>query len=206
MLTVGEILRTTREKKNLTLLQVEKHSRIRAKFLNAIEENNWSSFTSKIYITGLIKNYAKFLGLDEDKMLAFFRRDYERAEDTHFKPRISIKSLRPETRTILYIGLFLVFLLFSLYFGYQVKVYITPPQVTVVSPQKTIFRSTSRIHIVGKTEKEATINIFGDRVYQNKEGVFEYDFPIQKGKNELVIEVTGANGKKTVYKKTYVLE
>jgi len=206
MLTVGEILRTTREKKNLTLQQVEKHSRIRAKFLAAIEENNWSSFTSKIYITGLIKNYAKFLDLDENKMLAFFRRDYERLEETHFKKRISTSSLMPETRTVIYIGLAIIFLLFVTYFGYQVKIYLTPPKVTIVSPQKNTFRSTEKIHIIGRTEKEATINIYGDRVYQNKEGVFEYDFPMNKGKNELVVEVTGANGKKTVYKKIYVLE
>lgn len=206
MLTVGEILRTTREKKNLTLQQVENRSRIRAKFLQAIENNNWTSFTSKIYITGLIKNYAKFLGLDENKMLAFFRRDYERLEETHFKQRISTHSLMPETRTILYIGLFIVFLLFSGYFGYQIKIYLTPPKVTLVSPQKNTFRSTDRIHIIGRTENEATINIFGERVYQNKDGVFEYVFPMRKGKNELIIEVTGANGKKTVYKKEYVLE
>ncbi len=206
MLTVGQILRTTREKKNLSLQQVEKHSRIRAKFLQALEENNWSSFSSKIYITGLIKNYSKFLGLDENKMLAFFRRDYERSEETRFRQRISTRSLMPETRTVIYVGLFIVFLLFSVYFGYQIKIYLTPPKVTVVSPQKSTFRSTSRIQVIGRTEKEATISIFGDRVYQNKDGVFEYSFPLKKGKNELVIEVTGANGKKTVYKKTFVLE
>lgn len=206
MLTVGEILRTTREKKNLTLQQVEKHSRIRAKFLQAIEENNWTTFSSKIYITGLIKNYAKFLDLDENKMLAFFRRDYERLDDTHFKKRISTRSLMPETRTVVYIGIFIIFLLFSVYFGYQIKIFLTPPKVTLVSPQKSVFRSTDRIHIIGRTEKEATINIFGDKVYQNKDGVFEYDFPVRKGKNELVIEVTGANGKKSTYKKVYVLE
>jgi cytoskeletal protein RodZ len=159
MLTVGQILRTTREKKNLSLQQVEKHSRIRAKFLQALEENNWSSFSSKIYITGLIKNYSKFLGLDENKMLAFFRRDYERSEETRFRQRISTRSLMPETRTVIYVGLFIVFLLFSVYFGYQIKIYLTPPKVTVVSPQKSTFRSTSRIQVIGRTEKEAMKNI-----------------------------------------------
>ncbi len=206
MLTVGEILRTTREKKNLTLQQVEKSSRIRAKTLQAIEENNWTSFNSKIYITGLIRNYAKFLGLDENKMLAFFRRDYEKLEETRFKQRISTRSLMPETRTLLYVGLFIILFFFSVYFGYQIKVYLTPPKVAIVSPQKTTFRSTNRIQIIGRTEKDASIMIFGDRVYQNKEGVFEYTFPVRKGKNELIIEVTGANGKKSVYTNSYVLE
>ncbi len=206
MLTVGEIFRKNREKKGLTIQQVEKQIRIRAKFLQAVEENNWNSFSSKIYITGIIKNYANFLGLDKDKMHAFFRRDYERSEETQFKQKISTKSLNPQTRTIIYVVLGSIFILFTIYFGYQLKLYLTPPKVSIVSPQRSIFRSTDRIRVIGRTEKEATINIFGDKVYQNSEGVFEYDFPIKKGKNELKIEVIGANGKKTIFKKTYILE
>ncbi len=206
MLTVGEILRKAREKKGLTISQVEKAIRVRAKFLSAIEENNWNSFSSKIYITGIITNYAKFLGLDQGKMQAFFRRDYEKLEESQFKQRISTKSLAPQTRSVIYAAIFFVFLLFSFYFGFQLKIYLRPPTVTIVSPQKNTFRSTDRIHIIGRTEKEASILIFGDHVYQNKDGVFEYDFPLHKGNNELIVEVTGANGKKTVYKKVYILE
>ncbi|MBL0077105.1 MAG: helix-turn-helix domain-containing protein [Rhodocyclaceae bacterium] len=38
MLTVGEILKTAREKKGLTVQDVEKKIRVRSKFLSAIEK------------------------------------------------------------------------------------------------------------------------------------------------------------------------
>ena len=80
MLSVGEILKKQRKKKGLTLLEVEKKIKVRLKFLKAIEDNNWS-FSSKVYISGIIKNYAQFLDLDKDKVLAFFRRDYEKNDE-----------------------------------------------------------------------------------------------------------------------------
>lgn len=203
MLSVGEILKKTREQKGLTLLQIEKEIKIRTKFLQAVEENNWNVFTSKIYVTGMIKNYAQFLGLDETKMLAFFRREYERTEEIRFKKRIASSYLTPQTKKIATIGLIFLFAVFGVYFGYQIKQYLTPPVVMITSPIEGKTGNKEKITIHGKTEKEAVITIFGERVYQNKNGEFIYDFPLKEGKNELIIEVTGANGKKTILKKMF---
>lgn len=204
MLTVGEILRNTREKQNIKLSDVEKQIRVRIKFLDAIENNNWNFFSSKIYITGIIKNYSEYLGLDSKRVLAFFRRDYERKEDVKFKTRISSRYLTPETRRIVLIIITLIILFFALYFGYQLKQFFSPPTLTVLSPQVNTFTIEDRIKVVGKTDKDAAITIFGERVYQDKYGVFTYYFPLKNGKNELTIEIVGANGKKTVVKKTFI--
>lgn len=206
MLSVGEILKKTREKRGYTIAQVEKEIKIRAKFLEDIEANRWQSFSSKIYITGILKNYAKFLGLDQQKIHAFFRRDYERKEDLNFRKQVSPQYLTPTTKRFAFIVLALLCLAFFSYFGYQLKLFLTPPEIAIISPKTNKFRTEQKIRVVGKTEREAVITIFGEKVYQNKEGVFEYDFPLKKGKNELTIEVIGANGKKAVLKKQYVLE
>ena len=93
MLTVGDILRKAREKQNIKLSDVEKQTRVRTKFLESIENNDWNFFSSKIYITGIIKNYSDYLGLDSKKVLAFFRRDYEKQEEVKFKTRVSLRYL-----------------------------------------------------------------------------------------------------------------
>ena len=203
MLSVGEILKKERERQGILLIQVEKNIKVRVRLLKAIEDNNWENFTSKIYITGIIKNYSQFLNLDPQKILAFFRRDYERIEEVKFKKRVSSKYLTSETRNAVFIGLAVLFTVFFVYFGYQLKQYFTPPKVEILLPRQDKFNREDRIKIVGKTDKDVMINIFGDRIYQNKEGIFEYEFPLHSGKNELVIEVTGANGKKTILKKIY---
>ncbi len=205
MLTVGEILKQEREKKGLTLPDIEKDIRVRTKFLKAIEENRWDIFTSKIYIEGLIKNYSGLLGLDTKKMLAFFRREYEKKEVLTFRKSISSKYLTPETKKYLYRLIVLIFLSFFVYFIYQLKLYLSPPKVEIVSPTTSTFKREERVRIIGKTEPEAAVTIFGNRIYQNKNGVFVYDFPLKEGRNELIIEVVGANGKKNVLKKEFFL-
>jgi cytoskeletal protein RodZ len=204
MLSVGELLSKERIRKGLTLKQIEKEIRVREKVLQAVEDNNWEDFSSKIYITGVIKNYAQFLNLDPNKMIIFFRRDYEKKEDIRFKKRVSASYLRPQTKRIIYGSLFLVLLLFSIYFGYQLKIFFSPPIVTIVSPKQSHFNSVNSIKVVGRTDKEANIVIFGEKVYPNKDGVFEYEMSLAQKNNILVIDVTGANGKKTTLKKTFI--
>lgn len=204
MLSVGEILKKTREKKALTLVDIEKELRIREKFLKAIEEDNWNFFSSKIYIEGIIKNYANFLGLDSKKMTAFFRREYEVNEEIKFKKRIASKYLTSETKRFAIIGLILVCLFFLIYFAFQLKNYLSPPKLIIIEPKTTIFKRVDKIKIIGKTDAESAITILGDRVYQDKDGLFHYDLPLKLGKNIFTVELTGANGKKAVIQKEYI--
>lgn len=204
MLSVGGILQKQRINKGLTLHQIEKYTRIRERFLKAIEENDWNFFTSKIYITGIIKNYSRFLDLDEDKMLAFFRREYEKKEVIKFKRKVSSRFLISDSKKYITIFLIGIFVFFIAYFALQLRQYISPPEVVLISPTVSIFKRTDKIRIIGRTEKESTITLFGDRVYQNKEGLFEFDFPLSTKRNELILEVVGANGKKTIFKKEFI--
>jgi hypothetical protein len=206
MNSVGDILRQEREKKGVTLRTIEKEIKVREKVLRELESNNWEAFPSRIYITGIINNYARHLGLDTQRILAIFRRDYERKEDVHFKRSVMARSVTSESKRAIFTVIAGFLLLFSVYFGYQVTQYLTPPKVEIITPLVDRVRSTDHIRIVGKTEKEASITIYGERVYPNREGRFEYLFPVKDGKNELVIEVIGANGKKTTLRKTYIKE
>src|SRR3989338_7916415 len=129
MLTVGKILKSEREKKNLKLEDVEKEIRVRNKYLQAIESDDWSLFSSKVYISGIIRNYAKFLGLNPEKMLAFFRREYARIEDVSFKKRLSAKYITPQTKKIITYAIILMIFAFVYYFGFQVVRFISPPKV-----------------------------------------------------------------------------
>jgi len=207
MLSSGTILSRERKRLGYTLKDIEKQTRIREKFLQALEDNEWEIFSSKIYIVGLIKNYSDFLNLDRDRMIAYFRRDFERREETgKFKRRVESKYFTPETRRVIIGGVIMLFLVFGSYFGYQVYLYLQPPKVELVSPANTIFRSVDRIPIKGLTEKDATIFIFGERVYPDESGNFEYVFPLQKGENTIIIDITGANGKTNKLERKFILE
>jgi transcriptional regulator with XRE-family HTH domain len=206
MLTVGKILKKEREKKGLKLSDIEKSIKVRSKYLSAIEHDDWSLFSSKIYITGIIRNYSKELGIEPEKMITFFRREYAKKEDTGFRKNLTSKYFTPQTVKIIYYLIVLFILLFTYYFGFQVKRYLSPPKIEILSPDKNTFKRQDKIHVIGKTEKEAVIKVFGERVYQNEKGVFSYDLPLKKGENKLKIEIIGANGKRTIIEKTYYLK
>jgi len=201
MLSVGALLKSKREQKKLSLSDVEKAIKVREKFVLALEEDRWDVFTSKIYIAGILKNYSHFLGLDHKKVLAFFRREYERKEDVRFKKSVSRSYFSPDSKKAVWISFSIAILVFTSYFIFQVFQYVRPPQITLLSPVETTFKLEDAVKIVGKTEKEASITVQGERVYQNRDGIFEYMFPLDKQNNELIIDVVGANGKTAELKK-----
>ena len=204
MLSVGTILKKEREKKGLLLIDIEKQIKVREKYLKAIEDEDWSYFSSKIYITGILKNYSRVLNLDHKKVLAFFRRDYEKKEEVKFKSKVTSGYLTSETKKFLKIGLMVLTLFFVLYFVFQLKTYFSPPDITILSPTKINFSVEKSVRIIGKTEKDTSIIIAGERIYQNKDGVFTYEYSLNEGKNKLIINLTGANGKKTTFEKIFI--
>lgn len=206
MLTVGEILKKERERQRINIEEVEKKTKIRKKIINHIEKNDWRVFSSKTYILGVIKNYGRFLGLSEEKLVAFFRRQYEKEEEIKFKKKINKNYFTPQTKTLLKFSILLVIFLFSLYFGYQLKIYFTPPKVVILFPKETKFKRERKVVLVGKTEKEAIVYINNQRVFLRDEAIFETEIPLTKKKNEIIIEVTGANGRKTTIKKIFEKE
>lgn len=206
MLTVGEILQKERLRKNISLADVEKKIRIRSTFLSAIERNDWKQFSSKVYIIGIIRNYASFLGLDSAKVIAFFRRDYERREDeSQFRRKISSGQFLSHRRRSTVIGLSIVSAIFFVYFGYQVFRFIMPPSVRILEPVETQFKRIDTVTVIGVTEREAEVTVLGNRVYQDERGRFQYDFPLKPGKNQLGIVVKGANGKTTRVEREFFL-
>lgn len=203
MLTIGEILKRERIKKNLSLSEIEKKTRIRKKYLQAIEENNWQIFPSKVYIEGIIKNYSITLDLPYKKVIAFFRRDYEGKEEIGFKKKVSKTYLSPESKKI-FTGFIVGFLIIIfVYFGWQLKKFLSPPSITFISPKQTYFVNEDKIEIKAKVEPETAVFIFDQRVYPDSNGYFKYLLPLNKDKNEVIIKLIGANGKSLVIKKTF---
>lgn len=206
MITVGKLLQQQRLKQNITLKKAEEQTRIRQRYLKAIETENWSMFTSRVYITGVIKTYASYLGIDPEKAMAYFRRDYERKEDVTFKKRLPSLQLLPETKKVFFGLLAAVFVFFAFYFGYQFNQYLSPPGIEIVSPEENVFRNRQKVTVIGKTEPESTVRIYNEELFPDNNGFFRYEFPLKKGLNTLQIEVTGPNGKKTVHVEEFMLE
>jgi len=60
-------LKTAREKNSMTLAQVSNKSKIDIKFLEAMEHGDFA-FLPELYVRAFVKNFAKTVGLDENKV------------------------------------------------------------------------------------------------------------------------------------------
>ena len=65
MKDIGNFLRESREARGISLIEVEKDLKIRKKYLQALEEGNIDLIPGKTYIVGYLKNYSKYLDIDE---------------------------------------------------------------------------------------------------------------------------------------------
>jgi cytoskeleton protein RodZ len=74
---VGTVLREARNRRKVELSEVEAATRIRFRFLRAIEDEEWDVLPGGVYTRGFIRTYASFLGLDGDRLVEDYRQSVE---------------------------------------------------------------------------------------------------------------------------------
>ncbi|MCH8815208.1 MAG: helix-turn-helix domain-containing protein [Chloroflexi bacterium] len=72
MTPLGEILRSARQTKGITIEDAERVTRIPKKYLEALEVENYSILPAPVYARGFLRSYAGYLGLDAQELLPFF--------------------------------------------------------------------------------------------------------------------------------------
>ena len=73
MQTIGEKIEETRKRKGISLSEAAEATKIRRDFLLNIESNEYDYDLPEIYKRGFIKNYAKYLKLNPEKVLSQYQ-------------------------------------------------------------------------------------------------------------------------------------
>lgn len=89
--SVGQILRTARAERGIALSEVERVTKIRVKFLLAMEQDHWQELPAPAYARGFLSAYARYLALDEEELVEQYRRDFEKGEWVDPIPRAVIR-------------------------------------------------------------------------------------------------------------------
>jgi cytoskeletal protein RodZ len=61
---IGNTLREARLRRNLDFRQLEQATKIRGRYLRALEEEDFDGLPAETYVRGFLRSYAEFLGLD----------------------------------------------------------------------------------------------------------------------------------------------
>ena len=136
MKTVGQILKEAREKKNISLEEAEKATKIRKKILNALENSDWKNLPSPTFVKGLLKNYGSFLRLDTRNLLAFFRREYEepKSQKSLLVSRIKSSKVRFTPQIITTAAFAIILIAAGMYLFSQYRSFTAAPLLEVTEP------------------------------------------------------------------------
>src|SRR6187549_426754 len=94
MFEIGNSLREARVRQQLELGEVELATKIRARYLRALEEETFEALPAQTYVKGFLRSYADYLGLDgqlyvDEFNSRYVRGEFEEDEEARaFKPRV----------------------------------------------------------------------------------------------------------------------
>ncbi len=74
---IGSVFREARNRRKIDLSEVEAATRIRLRYLRAIENEEWGVLPGGVYTRGFIRTYAAFLGLDGERLADDYRQSVE---------------------------------------------------------------------------------------------------------------------------------
>ncbi len=118
-MNIGATLRDRRKELGKSLEEIESSTKIRSRYLEALEMEEWDIFPGKVYLKGFLRNYSRYLGLDEAEIVNGLPPIYNHEEHTGPLPgKIEIPG-RPRRKVAIILAVIAVFLLFSAQYIYR---------------------------------------------------------------------------------------
>src|SRR6478736_9499747 len=141
--TVPERLYAARRRKGVNLDQAERETKIRGRYLAALERGDYWALPGSVYAKGFLRNYASYLGLDPDDVLSQWRLEVGGARDAPIiaVPRpiaASRKRFTFSTGMLVIVLLAIVVVGFAAYLGVQVLRFAKPPTISVTDPPSAV--------------------------------------------------------------------
>lgn len=198
MRSAGTILKEAREAKKKTLSQVARKTRIKEKFLSALEDSDWGKLPNFTVAQGFARVYAQNVEANPSLVAALLRRDFPQSQGVSYTREIALypSSLwTPKTTIFATILLSLAFLGF--YLGRQYFQFSAPPPLSV-----SVSESESAVGVTGKTSPSATVDVNGRPVLVESDGSFRTEVERQDLINSAVlVQATSRTGKKSTVSK-----
>lgn len=208
MSKLGEQLRAQRERKGITLEQAAGDTRIREKFLKALEDGDYRSLPGPVYTRGFLRNYAEYLDLETDELVMQYHhesgRPAEPMQTRTFKPYRPIARRSLVFRPVIFLPVIVLagVGLFGGYIYYQLTTFATLPRLEISDPARDGLSASAELAVRGVTVPDGriTVNVFpGPDVFGDirpaSDGSFSTTVALKPGSNHVVIEVLDAAGK-----------
>jgi cytoskeleton protein RodZ len=89
MTEIGATLREARMRARIDVSEIEAQTKIRAKYLRALENEEWDLLPGPTFVRSFLRTYAQALGLDDKAIVDEYRRLYEQPSELEHQPVMS---------------------------------------------------------------------------------------------------------------------
>lgn len=195
---LGEVLREAREAKGADLARVERETKIRERYLSALERGEYRELPGAVYTKGFLRNYAAYLGLDPEYLIDLYRLEAAAgAADRPSVPRpprpISVRRRRTFVITPGAVAAAILTILvgaFVAWLGYEFVNFARTPELRITDPAGDVSAHTgSTITLRGMTAPNATVTVSGlpenPSTTADADGAFEIMVGLLPGSNEI---------------------
>lgn len=161
MISVGQLLRETRDSKNLSVKQVSNAIKIRESLLEALEKGEYTVFSSDMHLKSFLRSYANYLGINEEKVMALYRRerqisftddDKTSRKSNDSSPAVLIISKMLNLKTLISVIALIALSVIVWFFYSQWKAFSQPPTLQINSPLQNDVVTTDSFVIEGFTD------------------------------------------------------
>jgi cytoskeletal protein RodZ len=209
---LADRLCAAREAKGVDLLRAERETKIRRQYLAAMERGAWEELPAGVYARGFLRNYAIYLGLDPDDVLAAWAR--ERGE-VPAEPAIVVPRpiAAPRRGIVLGPGIIVAALVtlgalaIVAYIGFQLLRFSEPPPLAVSDPASAVAEvaeGTTSYTLRGTTVPNGQVVIRAPgradmQVLAGGDGTWRAVVDLRRGENRFVVSATDpSTGKEAV--------
>lgn len=205
--TIGQILKSEREFHKLTLEEMAQRTRIRFRYLQALENDRYDELPASSFVKGYIRTYGVLFGFDYKPLIALLRRDYRESARGSLVPREFIKPVlrqRYLTTPMTYLMLFLVttFVVLIGYIGWQWWQLQQPPELVVTQPNEDA-EVAATVVIEGRTDPEAIVSVNQQPVSLQPDGQFTTEVTlVREGPNTITVEAADRRGQSRLLQRT----
>ena len=205
-LLCGAFLKKMRQEKGWSLEKVSDETKILLSILKNLENDEYENLPPPVYLKGMIKEYANFLKLDQEKVLQLYQKSngrnlssgkYDLLPKNRFLTYQSkfisfFKNVCPKILKYLFWG----FILF--YFIYEASFFILPAKIILYSPDRDFTTNQVELVISGKLIRGKRFFMKDQEISFEENGLFNEKIILAPGINNIQFRAVNILGYETI--------
>lgn len=216
--TLSKVLREARVAAGLSLEKLSELTKIPAKYIIYLEEENYEGLPAEIYVKGFLRQCSFYLKIDPQPLIDLYTKEFNIRSNIKkslfmFPGSANNNSRRMNRRVGNYANSYsrphfvitpkLIFAIMTIalvaiigyYFWYQIRSFVSGPAITIFEPAADKVIKESMVILSGKADPQSVLKINGTAVSLSAEGTFHQTLYLNKGANYIKLIAINRQGR-----------